>query len=439
MYPPDLALAERDSSLPVAFLLDEVAFSQRLQRAWPELEAEDARVTYLRHKTGTSLLAGFEVTTSSGPLTLYAKGYRGADGGKWSRARARAGASGLPHAVFEDHHTLVCPFPLDLALPSLALLVDDATRPTLLAKLLGADAPVVELALETLHHRPERRYVGRIGVGDDRIALKLHAADGFPTARANAKALVSREGLQIPRLVGRSRRHRLVALAWRPGPVLADVLRRPTFDPCVVHDVGAALWSLHRQAPTALRVRDRSSEVRTIGRLAAYLAFLLPDRAPWIREIASALAHGLERLQEPGHAIHGDFHAAQVVLSPDGVVFLDLDEAVAGDPASDLGTFLAHLTRAALDDQALAARVDAIAAALLEGYRSARGEAAPAHLELAVAVALFGLAPQPFRYREPDWPVRVEALLALAERYLNVPRRGRVASPSARVRGTEPT
>jgi hypothetical protein len=97
---------------------------------------------------------------------------------------------------------------------------------------------------------------------------------------------------------------------------------------------------------------------------------------------------------------------------------LDFDEAVRGDPALDLGTFMAHLHRDALRGAVPTGRLEAIRSVLLAGYRSAGAPPAPGRVHLYTAVALLRLAPDPFRAREAGWPERTEALLDRAEEEL---------------------
>jgi aminoglycoside phosphotransferase (APT) family kinase protein len=116
---------------------------------------------------------------------------------------------------------------------------------------------------------------------------------------------------------------------------------------------------------------------------------------------------------------HGDFYAKQVLLADDSVAILDLDEAVRGDPAADLGNFVAHLERDALRGTLPSSRVELLQNALLEGYRVATHRPIPARTELYAAAGLLRLAPDPFRHREPDWPGRIEAILERTEAILD--------------------
>jgi aminoglycoside phosphotransferase (APT) family kinase protein len=133
------------------------------------------------------------------------------------------------------------------------------------------------------------------------------------------------------------------------------------------------------------------------------------------------LASRLAELPPTDRQLHGDFYAKQVLLRPDGVAVLDFDEAARGDPGHDLGLFLAHLEWDALRGRVRSDPVEALGAALLEGYRAARRRAYSLSPDLYAAAGLLRLAPHPFRNREPDWPERTAALLDRAEEFLGRP------------------
>src|SRR5205814_358169 len=134
---------------------------------------------------------------------------------------------------------------------------------------------------------------------------------------------------------------------------------------------------------------------------------------------AAVLAHRLAaRLRDAPtaeHAIHGDFYAKQVLLDGRRVGIIDLDQAARGDPAFDLGRFIAHIGRAALRDRLPTRHVVGVTRAFLEGYQAVTGRPAPERVGLYVAIGLFLMLRDPFRYHEPGWPEQTAAILARAE------------------------
>ena len=104
------------------------------------------------------------------------------------------------------------------------------------------------------------------------------------------------------------------------------------------------------------------------------------------------------------------------VVDQDEVAIIDLDSAYCGDPADDLGKFVAQLGHLAVRADLDARRVAVLRDAVLDGYRRVAG-ALPARLGLYTAAALLRRARFPFQTREPDWPQRTEALLHRAEAF----------------------
>ena len=414
MRAEDHDLVRREPDLPgLALLLDGPRFAERLRRDLPELEPVGGP-TYLRHKPGTSCIAAYAAADDGGPTTLYAKAFRSADRAKRLKAIGRASAAGYRLLVWEDAEIVVCPFPIDLELTALADLHAAPARAALLRKVLGPAAVGIGGRLRPLHHRPERRFVARFEGAAGEVAVKLHAGAGFAAAKPAAKAFAPRDSLLVPRMLGRSHRHGIVVTTWVDGLPLDTAWTATGAAIDAWRAVGAALAALHAQAPAMLRRRERDEVPRRILAVSGYLGMLLPARAARVDALANRLAAALGDAPRPSTGIHGDFHPGQVLLRGDGVVILDLDEAVRGDPVDDIGTFVAHLERAALRPSASAPLPDprSARAALLAGYGA--DDIAP-RVDRATAAALFLLAPHPFRAREPDWPRRIDGLLARVE------------------------
>ena len=106
-------------------------------------------------------------------------------------------------------------------------------------------------------------------------------------------------------------------------------------------------------------------------------------------------------------------------MSPENVSIIDLDWACSGDPADDVGNFLAQAERLALRGELPRDRVGLLKESLLQGYTLATDGSLPDRVELYTAVEVFRRTRFPFRAREQDWPQRTEALLERAGAILN--------------------
>ncbi|WNZ25851.1 aminoglycoside phosphotransferase family protein [Leptolyngbya sp. NK1-12] len=182
---------------------------------------------------------------------------------------------------------------------------------------------------------------------------------------------------------------------------------------------GSALAQLHQQDPKHLRTLTRSDEATTLLTLAADLTWLCPQQKHRIQTIAVRLATVLLNAPPLRLPIHGDFNAEQVLLSSEGISVIDFDRAGRGDPATDLGSFIAKLEQAELCGRLSTYQCEQLAATLIAGYRTVAGDSISNDwIQLYVAVGLFRLASEPFRYCEPDWLAKISAILDRIEQRL---------------------
>lgn len=428
LLPADLDLVRRDTALPgLATLLDPDAFVAALRPSLPEACIERAQITYIRYKPGMNCLVAYQFEAAGGVVEVYAKAH-GPDAKvklrkahKWSSV---PGPLGPGRIVLEDRAIVVSIFPNDSKLRELPYLTDVEARRRLLHELVPDQPDLWEGTVQSLRYKPERRFVAQLITKDGvRAALKIYAETGYKKPLANAKVFESRGPLRLARLLGSLDRRRILAFEWLPGSLLIEAISDPKVEFEVVATVGAALAELHTQNPEGLAFLTREAETDILFELAAGLSFVCPQLARWTHDLARRLAAHL--MQEPAvnQPIHGDFYAKQVLLADDNVAFLDFDRAVCSDPAADLGNFIAHLERDVLRGDLPPSHVELLKNALLEGYGLAANCPIPARVALYITAGLFRLAPDPFRYREPNWLERTEAILERAEAILKtVPR-----------------
>ena len=134
-----------------------------------------------------------------------------------------------------------------------------------------------------------------------------------------------------------------------------------------------------------------------------------------VHEIEAALV----RIQGPPTWIHGDFYAKQVLVGPQGVRFIDFDEARRGLALEDLGNFLAHLEHRAIRGDISRELLSHCGEQLLAGYRSPLDLR---QLQALTAASLFVLAPHAFRRGQSDWPSSTEHVLDRVEQLLELSR-----------------
>ncbi|HUJ03877.1 MAG TPA: aminoglycoside phosphotransferase family protein, partial [Rhizomicrobium sp.] len=180
--------------------------------------------------------------------------------------------------------------------------------------------------------------------------LRVEADWRAPAARSAAEAdwfrLVAEvDPRLVPEVVAEDRAHHLFAmeyLAQETHPLWKTELAAGRANADFAGQVGAALARIH--AYTAGRediAHDfaHSAQFRAL-RLEPYLLFTAskhPDLAPRIRAMAERVAQSRIALMQ------GDISPKNILIGPDGPVFLDAETATYGDPAFDLGFCLNHL------------------------------------------------------------------------------------------------
>jgi aminoglycoside phosphotransferase (APT) family kinase protein len=418
LSPFDTDLVRRDPALPgLALVLDPEAFIGALRRSLPQadLDASAARITYVKYKPGTNCLVGYRLTMAGRGLDVYAKAYGANASKKLQKAHeqpGQPGALGQGRIPLNDDQVVVSVFPNDAKVRALPSLAEAETRLRLLGELFP-DRPTLWVGtVQGLVYKPERRYVARLLTeAGAQAVLKFYTQPGYRAVQRHRKPHEARSPLRLASPLGESDRHAALAFEWLPGRLLSETILDPQFDAQAVATVGAALAQLHAQAPEGLKRLTRETEASTLLSQAHVLSLVCPHLAKQAEALARRIAAYLVNRPPVYRLIHGDFHARQVLLNGGTAAILDLDRAVCADPMIDLGLFAAHLEREVIRGNLPASRVAPLVQALLEGYAAAIRQPITDEIQLYTAVELLRLTPRFFRYREPDWPERIEASL----------------------------
>lgn len=192
-------------------------------------------------------------------------------------------------------------------------------------------------------------------------------------------------------------------------------MKDPEFSASDLKLVGAALAELHAQDGKRCPRQTGADVARTLLAHADTLATLVPTLAVRIDSLAQRLSAVITDTATCNHPIHGDFNATQVLLDGDRAAIIDFDQARQGDPAADLGMFMAKLEAKYVLGTLMAEQVASFKSNLLDGYVAGCGRIGEGHLDVYTATLLLQLATQFPRHCEPDWPQRIEAVVARAE------------------------
>ena len=406
-------LVRRDPHIPgLATVLDPRSLASAVAGKRPELRLEAAERVAVRYRPGRQCSVTYRLQENSRERQVQATAV-GPDAAllrKLARPPRETGLTVEPPLVLEAEGIAISMFPWDRKLTALPALFEPSARRALLADLLPDFS--MEGELQTLSYRPERHYTARLDCGPRQWALKAYSPEGYAAAEVNALQL-AKTGSPLARLAARSSEMHLLLFPWAPGRTLRDTLAEAEFDVALVERAGALLAALHVERSAGLPCRTRTDEVQTLQETTALIVQLCPELGESVARLIVEIAGRLEFAPAERALVHGDFSARQIVVEDGALTLLDTDDACRGDPACDLGNFLAKLHRDHLRGDLTSERLEACTAALLAGYREARGRLPP-RIGLYVALALLRAAPHSFQHSEIDWPGRMAALVRRA-------------------------
>ena len=320
---------------------------------------------------------------------------------------------------------------IDPGLPWLGTALDpDAASPPILTALrqridLGPNARVAAAGLA--RHKPGRRALIQYTVADGRgsritVLGKTHrrGVDHRTVRLHDQLSSVDLAPGRVPKVLG---------VVGSLGLWLQErVFGLPGFEAMAMADghltarrIGAALARFHDQAPLGDRQHHLGDEVDARALRLSAVAARLPLLADRIAAVTSTAALSADRTGGPVRGLHRDFYPDQVLVNGEEIHLLDLDLHAAGDPALDLGNFLAHLTEYDLRHGQRGRPLYRQAGGFVSGYRDAGGAADPATIELyetltlARHVALSTQLPNRLHTTEPLLRM-VEQRLAVAAR-----------------------
>jgi hypothetical protein len=296
-----------------------------------------------------------------------------------------------PIVYLDDVGALLEWYPANLDMPGLSAPLSELLGPLVKA---GATIPDNEKP-RLVNYRPERRGVLRWGdvylktyalqEHYDRASLALEFSSGLP-------------GIVAPDLMGNFPEHRLSAQKSLLGSL-------PSRDPGTRSKMGEALLRLHESSGPGLPNISPARHLTAAKNTGELVVNLRPGLASKVERLVSALEARLPRDEVPVVS-HGDFHRRQMIVVNERLAMLDFDSMCLAHPAYDPAKFAASQVNGKsrnLDD-AFQALDD-----LLAGYGRR-----PPDLEWHVATHILRRASKPFRYFRPNWPQRIDEMIAAA-------------------------
>lgn len=324
-----------------------------------------------------------------------------------------------------DMNVRVWRYPHDPWLPALPhVCYPDVLHETL--RELGIETgmePGTPIPVEVVSYRPGRRAVLKALLTGRNVFLKVFQ----PHSTGDVVGLhttLSDADVPVPRILGTA--DGLVILEELPGTVLAQAVVDEGAAACRAAD----LVSLIDRFPTELMNQPlRPAWTESARFYAGVVGSSLPDLQTRLEILVYRIEMGLDDVQrriglEPTDVVHGDFYEAQVFVKDGTVVgLLDIDGVGPGRRADDLACMFAHLS--VLGDYANQGRLpfdvhERVAGAIRTWYPVFASRVDPQELALRAAGVVLSLATGPHRQQEANWQQATEAMVRLAETWVQV-------------------
>ncbi len=276
-----------------------------------------------------------------------------------------SGAAGATTLLLPEFRCLVEFFPEDYELPGLAPATDPTRMSAELSELASggsASAPSSRVEIGVLRYVPHRRcvlhYVIDSAEGPRHLIGKVYSQDG-KAAQVYEKLDAVRRQLStaraagiVPVPVGVVGEWNLVVMERVPGTSLAQMLRSATSNGAVEEAILlaartlAALHSVHLESAEVHSLAGELELVRKRGSRLHLVAPALGERLDSVLGQVAPLAQGLP-CAEPAF-IHDGYKPSQILIEGDRASLVDFDGSAVGDPAIDVGKFMAQLRKEAL-------------------------------------------------------------------------------------------
>ena len=400
----DSELCGRDPAIRgLETLLDPELLGLEVARAGRSLPITHFIPSYLRYKPGTNCIVGFSSPNSPRTIAFYGKAYS-RDTGKPKKSSPVDSSRG--RIILDSQGIELFIFPSDARLD---LRNAQQGNPPSQGRLDGHDegfGTALVPSITTLAYRPERRCVFAKNAGEDNgEVIKAYSPKEFSRTWSGARAFKNSGSSLFPALLSADEDSRHLIFPWSPGEQLQQSLEQDCASLACFVRAGEQLAAVHHVDVEALPFRSNAEEADHLIQTAAMIGRVCPDLSDASAAAAKKIAWQLLKMPCGSSTLHGDFGAKQVISSGQSVAFLDYDEAARGNPAADLGNFIARLEADALLGIIRTELVAPVQAALLGGYESAARLPPQAELRLYTCVGLFRAALEPFRRHDPEWPL----------------------------------
>ncbi|MBI4312075.1 MAG: aminoglycoside phosphotransferase family protein [Chloroflexi bacterium] len=261
--------------------------------------------------------------------------------------------------LLPEQQCLIETFPMDWRLPSLAQAVDPDLMAPLVAPFFSDDSALPgELDVKPLRYRAHRRCALRYTLGGEAAGVvgKVYERDrraqrvwdtmtqAYPQAQGC--------GIVIPRPLSLVDGWDMVIMGWVPGKSMNGMLNAASTEAQAKRAVklaAGALAAFHSLCVESRDVRGFGTEIQQVCHWRDRIDLIAPELTGFTDNLLlriESLTRACSRARVT--FIHGDFKPSQLLVEGGKVAVVDFDRACLGDPALDVGNFMAHLHKKAI-------------------------------------------------------------------------------------------
>jgi aminoglycoside phosphotransferase len=273
-------------------------------------------------------------------------------------------------------------FPEDPALPALESITEEKTLKLRFKELISRVPQSGPIRWELMSYHPEKRCALRYRFSgrEEGLVGKLEARESALTGHRNLARLWkgSSRRFRIPEPLGLDEKQGIRWESLVAGSTVSALFLEIPLGP-LMKVVALDLANLHQ---TVMQDLPRNGLDQTLFRLGKKVMPVLRQRLsplrPSIEDFYNLLVQKAGRLPDSRRmTIHGDLHAANVLLDREGLIFIDMDRLSLGDPAYDLALFGSRLLLLALLEGARVNEVAEAVAGFPGAYEEVSGIAIP--------------------------------------------------------------
>ena len=306
-----------------------------------ELELEDSapvpqlRVSVMLDRNGRKLADAYEKHYGNGPKI--------ANGAL--RPALHLPAQGCVIELFPNDWVLTT-LPQAVSLDRVLPIIAAAQRPK-------TDPGKLDCEISVLRYKPHKRCVLSYNVqkldsdGHEEIIGKVYgrskrAVEAFSTHQKLHAAAASAEGLKIPQPLAFEESLNLVLMERIHGPSMKACLHDGADPDLMARTAAVTLSALHGLPFDGRTVGTIHEKLEHMQGSIDRVRQIDPDLASRIEDMLGRIGKLKDRFKDPRlRLIHGAFRPAHLVVGSGEVALIDLDGAGLGDPAIDVGDFMA--------------------------------------------------------------------------------------------------